>query len=288
MYHKDLVVATQGRAFWILDNLSSLAQITPSQSTTQVLLYKPRDGYRTRVRPDILGPNIEYYLPSTPTGPVTIDILDSSGAIVNAYSSAAPAPSGGAGRGGGFRGRGGFAPASRVTANQGHNRFVWDVQHQSGVGAPPGQYQARLKVGSTTLTQPFTVLIDPRIAAEGVTVADLEEQFAFNLRMQAMVEEVNALVTRVQEAQARLESGAQVNEQLAQQLDELAPRLITPPVRYSKPGLQEHIRYLAGMTSRVDQKVGQDALDRYEVLRAQLDAMEAEVNALLGIGGGGL
>ena len=87
VYRKDLVVATQGRAFWILDNVSSLAQITPEMGTSEVHLYEPRDGYRTRERPDILGPNIEYYLPTAPSGTVTIDILDAAGGGVNSYSS---------------------------------------------------------------------------------------------------------------------------------------------------------------------------------------------------------
>jgi photosystem II stability/assembly factor-like uncharacterized protein len=288
VYHRDLVVATQGRAFWILDNVSALAQMGPEVRASEVHLYRPRDGYRTRVRPEILGPNIEYYLPSAPSGTVTIDILDAAGGVVNSYSSGAPAaPAGGTRGRGGFGGRGASAPVSRVTDDVGHNRFVWDVQHRSGLGAPPGEYQARLTVDNTTLTQPFTVLIDPRIAAEGITVADLEEQFAHNLRMQAMVEEVDALAQRVQEAQARLEGATGSNAQLARQLEQLAPRLITPSIRYSKPGLQDHIRYLAGMTSRVDQRIGQDAIDRYQILRAQLDALTAEVNGLLRIGGDG-
>ena len=65
----------------------------------------------------------------------------------------------------------------------------------------------------------------------------------------------------------------------------VADKLITGPIRYSQPGLQTHINYLAGMTSRVDQKVGRDAFERYEVLRAELDALTAEVNRLLGAGG---
>ena len=48
---------------------------------------------------------------------------------------------------------------------------------------PPGEYQARLKVGDVTLTQPFNVLIDPRVAEDGVTIADLQEQFAHNMRV---------------------------------------------------------------------------------------------------------
>ena len=51
VHHKDLIVATQGRAFWILDNISALHQIGASTTTSDVTLYKPRDGYRTRSSP---------------------------------------------------------------------------------------------------------------------------------------------------------------------------------------------------------------------------------------------
>ena len=166
-----------------------------------------------------------------------------------------------------------------MTANAGHNRFVWNVQHSSGLGAPPGHYEARLKVGNTTLTQPFTVLIDPRIADEGVTVADLREQFEHNTRMRAMVAEVRTLVERVQEAQ-----GMTQGENRAR-IDEIAAKLVTGSVRYSKPGLQAHISYLAGMTTGVDQKSGRDAIEWYHVPRAGLDVITSEVNRVLGPGG---
>ena len=65
---------------------------------------------------------------------------------------------------------------------------------------------------------------------------------------------------------------------------EVGDQLLTPSIRYSKPGLQSHISYLAGMTGRVDQKVGKDALDRYEVLKKELDALEASFNKIMGGG----
>jgi hypothetical protein len=163
VHDKDLIVATQGRAFWILDDISPLHQIGPNVATTAVHAYRPRDGYRTRVSPTTLGPALDYYLPSAPPGPVTIDILDASGAAVNSYSSDAPAGGGRGGRGGrggagaaaagagedqpdpeaggGGRGRGG--PPPRVTKDVGNNRFVWDVRDSSGLTRPPGSYQAR-------------------------------------------------------------------------------------------------------------------------------------------------
>src|SRR5437764_5671736 len=103
LHHGDLIVATQGRAFWILDNVSALHQITPQVTTTAVHLFKPRDGYRTRVSPQLLGPQIEYYLPASVAGPVTLEILDAARTLVHSYSSETPA-GGGARRGRGSRG----------------------------------------------------------------------------------------------------------------------------------------------------------------------------------------
>jgi photosystem II stability/assembly factor-like uncharacterized protein len=291
VFRKDLVVATQGRAFWILDNLSALHEMMPETASSDIHLYEPRDGYRTRDGGAFVGPTVEYYLASVPAGPVTLDILDAQGELVNSYTSGtgAAAARGGArntpeammmaGRGG--QRRGGMAPP-QVTRNEGHNRFVWNVQHESGLGAPPGDYQVRLTVGSTVLTRPLKVLIDPRLAEEGLTDADLQEQFRHNLTMQAMVEEVNALVARVREAQERLQGATGRDARIARGIEEVAAKLITGSIRYSAPGLQTHIQYLAGMTSRVDQKVGRDAFERYEVLRAELDELTAEVDRLLG------
>jgi photosystem II stability/assembly factor-like uncharacterized protein len=291
---KDLVITTQGRAIWILDNLSSLHQLTPQVQTSEVQLYAPRDGYRTDEAPHILGPMIEYYLPARPAGDVTMEILDERGTLVNRYSSAAAQQAAGrggrGGRGGGGdddddpmmfgrnRGGGGGSPMNRVSTNVGLNRFVWDVEHESGLGAPPGRYQARLTVDGRAYTQPFNVLIDPRLAAEGMVAADLREQFEHNTRMRAMVEEVNQLVQRVRQAQ----EGA--TGERARQIEALASKLITEPVRYGKPGLQAHISYLAGMTARGDQKVGRDAIERANVLRRELDALKAEADRILGPG----
>jgi len=294
VYRDDLIVATQGRAFWILDNVSSLHQMNPQVASADVHLYAPRDGYRTRDGAAFVGPTVEYFLASVPAGAVTIDILDASGDLVNSYSSgtgAAPARGAApntpqammmAGRGG----RGGGARAAPVTRTEGHNRWVWNVQHESGLGAPPGEYQARLTVGNTVLTEALTVLIDPRLAAEGLTAADLQEQFEHNTTMRAMVEEVTAFATRVEAALEGLEGATGADARTRQGGQAVADKLLTNPIRYSQPGLRTHITYLAGMTSRVDQKVGRDALQRYEVLRAELDELTAEINRLLGPGGG--
>jgi photosystem II stability/assembly factor-like uncharacterized protein len=299
VHHKDLVVSTQGRSFWILDDVGSLQQLTPQITASAVHLFKPRDGYRTRVSPTLLGPAIEYYLPSPPTGPVVIEILDAAGTPINSYNSDAPPPatSGRSGRGGAAAagaeeqsdpdaasagGRGRFIPPPRVTKEPGLNRFVWDVRHQNGLTVPPGTYQVRLKAGDATETSTFTVLIDPRVAAGGVTVADLKEQFDHNMRMRDLVNAASQLVTRVRDAQARVRGASGADAETAKHLDAIAAKLLTEPVRYGKPGLQAHISYLASMTANVDQKIGRDAIERYDVLKKELDAIRTELDRTLG------
>jgi photosystem II stability/assembly factor-like uncharacterized protein len=328
IYHRDLVVSTQGRAFWILDNISSVEQLVPGRSgaaqavappvtPVEVHLFKPRDGYRTRVSPTLLAPMIEYYLPSAPTGPVIIEILDAKGALVNTYNSDAPAGGGGGGRGargggagaaaggtgaagaepppvldpeaagggggggGGRGGRGGVT--SRVTKDVGVNRFVWDVRHSSGLAAPPGAYQARLKVGAVVQTQPFALLIDPIVAEEGVTAADLVEQFDHNARMRALVASMTDVLARVRTARTALRGATGADADKAKRIDAIYEQIVNTPegVRYNKPGLQSQINYLAGMTTGADQKIGRDAIERYDTLKKALDAIRAELDRLL-------
>jgi len=239
--------------------------------------------------------------------PVEIEILDSKGTVLNSYNSDAPVLRGGrsnqgAGGGNTAAGAGGAgaetadpdavpsrraAPPPRVTKVAGLNRFAWDVRNQAGVTLPPGQYQVRLKSGAVTLTQPLNVLIDPRVAADGVTLADLQEQFEHNMRMRELVTEVNQLVARVREAENKAGSNgpSAVNpgsDGASAALNAISSKLLTEPVRYGKPGLQAHITYLASMTANVDQKIGRDAIERYAVLKKELDALRAEVDRILG------
>jgi photosystem II stability/assembly factor-like uncharacterized protein len=291
LHRDDLIVSTQGRALWILDNISSLRQLTSQTTASQVRLLKPRDGYRTRVAPSILGPQIEYYLPPAQAGAITLQIVDASGTAVNAYSSESTSPVGRGGRGaaadaddpdaiGAAAGRVGVVP--HVGKNPGINRFVWDLRDEGGVTVPPATYQARLKIGDLVLTQPFTVRIDPNVAADGVTVADLQEQYEHNTRMRQLVSDVTQFVARVRDAQDRARNGG--DSGLAakrREIDAVAGELLTEPVRYGKPGLQAQISYLASMTTGADQKVGKDALERYDVLKKDLDRLRAEVDRLL-------
>jgi photosystem II stability/assembly factor-like uncharacterized protein len=312
--NRDLVVSTQGRSIWILDNISALEQMgavsaAPARadqqvSPVQVHLFKPRDGYRTRMSPNLYSPMIEYFLPAAQSGPVTIEILDAKGTVVNSYSSETPVGGGGrggrgggganaaaaagggepaqadpeAGGGGGGRGRG-AGVTSRVTKEAGLNRFVWDVRSRDTLTMPPGAYQARLTVNGVASTQPFNLLIDPIIAEGGVTAADLVEQYDHNVRMRQLTQDVTQTLTRVREVRTKLHASNSPN---AAKADALYDQMVATPegIRYNKPGLQAHVQYLAGMTTGVDQKIGRDAIERYAELKKQLDAIKAELEKL--------
>jgi len=225
---------------------------------------------------------IEYYLPSAPSEALVIEVLDAKGAVLNSYNSETAALRGGRGnQSAEFDPDAAparrFTPPPRVTKTAGINRFAWDVRNQAGITLPPGSYQVRLKVGAVSRTQSFNVLIDPRVAADGVTVSDLQEQFDHNMRMRDLVNSVNQLVTRVREAVGKSPNDAR--------LTALAAKVLTEPVRYGKPGLQAHITYLASMTAGVDQKIGRDAVERYQVLKKEFDTLRAEADRILAAAG---
>jgi hypothetical protein len=100
--------------------------------------------------------------------------------------------------------------------------------------------------------------------------------------MRDMVAELNRVANRVRQARTRLRS-ANSPDSLAK-VNELAVTLFGPDegIRYGRPGLQTQITYLAGMTARVDQRVGRDAIERMATLRKELADLEARVNRVLG------
>jgi photosystem II stability/assembly factor-like uncharacterized protein len=197
----DLVIATHGRSFWILDDMSPLREVDSKVAASDAYLYQPAAAIRlnpegfqgTPLPPEIPkaqnppdGAIIDYYLKSAPSGEVTIEILDSKNQLVHRYSSNDRPTA--------RRGRQAIAdiwivPPPRLTTRPGMNRFVWDLRYSAasgGTGDPesgqaargpqalPGTYQARLTVAGQRFTQPLKVVLDPRSSA---TPADLAKQF---------------------------------------------------------------------------------------------------------------
>ena len=134
-----------------------------------------------------------------------------------------------------------------------------------------------LKVGNTISTRRLTLLIDPRLAADGVTDADLAAQFALAQKMTALTSDTNDLVARVRRAQG----DDKVEGQQQKAIDALAAELLTEGFRYGRPGLQAQVRYLAGLARRTEQALGRDVFERYEELRKAIDTVSAEADRVL-------
>jgi photosystem II stability/assembly factor-like uncharacterized protein len=306
LHHKDLVVSTQGRSMWILDDVTPLHQIAAQTASSAAVLFKPRDAVRARIgggrggfggggaaQPGQAqfpqnGAPVNYFLGRAPSGTVAIEIQDATGKVVRSYSSEAtptvasadePAAASNDDEGPAVRRA---APPVRLTTNVGMNRLIWDFNNAGGAMVPPGAYRVKMTMGSWSDTQPITLTLDPRLAADGVTAADLREQYDHNNRMRDLVTEVGRVANRVRQARTRLRSAG--NADSLSKVEAIATTLFGADegVRYGRPGLQTQITYLAGMTSRVDQRIGRDAIDRYQVLRKELSAVEGRVNALLG------
>jgi photosystem II stability/assembly factor-like uncharacterized protein len=204
----DLVAATHGRGFWILDDITPLRQIDQKLTSADAFLFKPQTAMRVRwnmntdtpLPPDFpAGENppdgavIDYYLQSAATGPVTLEIKDSAGKTVRKYSSAdKPAPPDPMLAIPTYWVR----PSQTLSAAAGTHRFLWDMHYPdvpgveaeypiaaiphntapqpSGPWAMPGQYTVVLTANGKSYSQPLTIKIDPRVKT---SLAGLQQQF---------------------------------------------------------------------------------------------------------------
>jgi hypothetical protein len=339
--HEDLILSTQGRSFWIMDDITPLHQLADAAKAKE-FLFKPREAVRT-VRHSAgegggsgggsgapqypeAGAEINYYLAdggceehaqdgrgvtlaAQRPGEVLSDsaassralcaprdlrleILDSKGTVVRKFTPDVPKETSAE------EDEEGPSRSKAVLSNaKGMHRFIWDLRYAGpwisaarpeGPGGPtavPGRYQVRLTDGEWSSTQPLTLIEDPRTTRAGVTTAELQEQFEHNVRVSQLVSEVNHAVAKLKEAQAEARAKAMTDQgqkEKLSELDDLAGDLITPLIRYSKPELQTHIRYLYSLTNETDQKIGKDAGERYRVLRNELDRLVKELNRLVG------
>ena len=198
IYQNDLIVATHGRGFWVIDDISALRQLAPAILSSPAYLFKPGDSMNfigggedgTPLQKDepqaLNAPNgaaIDYYLRTSAGGPLTIEILDSTGKVLRTFSSA---PTSAADSTAGRRGRRGGIPnvsplwqtaPEPISTAPGMHRVVWnpvlipDRGNLSGGAAVfprgditqlSGTFTARLTVGSYTQSQTFLVKPDPR------------------------------------------------------------------------------------------------------------------------------
>jgi hypothetical protein len=293
VHHKDLVLATMGRSFWIMDNVSLLQQLASRHELvmrSEAYLFQPREAYRMRYSPTGISPDqpqypapgavIDYYLAGEPAGDLKLEITDGKGTIVRTFDAQAGESETAAAPAMGRRGRGGSAP---LTKREWHNRFVWDLRYAGAPGSAgplvvPGTYQVRLSAGEWSQSRPLEVRVDPRVAADGVTQVDLQEQLDLALKVRDAIADARALGSKLVAARR----GQRPDSSGAKALAALIDRVITADVVYPQPMLLDQLSNVARMIGQADQKVGRDALIRFEDLMRELAAVRAEA-AKLGV-----
>jgi photosystem II stability/assembly factor-like uncharacterized protein len=204
----DLVIATHGRSFYVLEGIDLLRQATPEVLSSKVHLFTPE----VVIRP-LRTAVIDYYL-AEPAAKVVLEILDSQGKVVRSFDSTVAA-----GARAGLRGTTG---ASSLSARAGTNRFEWDLRYPGstvfpgivlryadpgeGPVAPPGNYSVRLIANGVTQTQPLVIRRDPRLTE--TTDADLQEQFKLAIEIRDALSRAHEGVIRIRSLDAQVTSSA--------------------------------------------------------------------------------
>ncbi len=211
--HDDLILSTQGRSFWVLDDVTPLRQIDAQVAAADVHLFAPRAAMRVNDRggsdEHVPGPKarpsgalLHYYL-AEPAEEVTIQILDAEGRIARSFSSDSSTAR--------------REATAVLDTTAGMHRLTWDLRYTpphlleeavvwgytGGVKAPPGTYEVRLIARGQTRTQPLTVRPDPRLT--DVTDEDYAAQFALAMQVRDAIDAIHDALRTIRSLYAQLD-----------------------------------------------------------------------------------
>jgi hypothetical protein len=316
---KELVVATQGRAFYVLDDVPLLYQLDEKVTTEDAHLFKPKDPYRIGGGRGgrgggAIGENppggavVNYYLKARPQGEVTLEFLDGAGKLVRKFSSRAPEPAPSAApaesEDNPFRA---FAGPTRVPAQPGMNRFVWNLRYPdattfpglimwggsvTGPIASPGNYQVKLTVDGKSYTQTFELKKDPRLTT---TPDDYAKQLSLALQVRDKLSEANEGVIKVREVRKQLDEFAKRDDkrvsdaakELSKKLTVVEEELYQTKNRASEDPLNFPIRlnnklaYIMGVVESSDNAPTAQSYMVYEDMASKTNAQIKTLNGLL-------
>ena len=301
IHDNDLVLATHGRAFWILDDISPLRQASDASRKAAVWLYEPAAAWRVHSAPGpkdapTAGQNppagaVIYFDVKEKPKAATLEILDAAGQTVRRYSSSELEP---------------LEepldpddekPKHQLEIKPGLNRFVWDLRYQAaprvkdyylfeyeagskGPMALPGKYQVKLTVDDKALTAPLELKLDPRVKT---SPADLEKQFSTLMQIRGEITRVYVASNQIIDLRAQLQDlGKRVKLAEIQALDEklgaLQDRLLNLKIHANEdslnyaPGVDGSLAMLAIIVdSDSDSAPTAAATEQLAKLKAEVD-----------------
>ena len=303
---RDLVIATHGRGFYILDDIGVLRQATPQLTSNPLHLFaplNPQRGYDDNIA-------FDYYL-GQEADELKIEVLDATGKTLRSFTGTPKDKEPEPGQGGGFFGfRAPFVPVKK-----GMNRFTWDMrqqgatvfpgmimwaaQPQRGPASPPGEYTVRVSANGQTATRTFSIGLDPRLAKQGLTEADLHEQYKLSVQVRDKVTEANNTVIQIRSIREQVnERLAKVPERRRKEIQAIADGLMKPltaveeevyqvrnqssqdPLNYPIR-LNNKIAALSGVIESSDNKPTDQTYEVFKELSALLDKQLAQRDATL-------
>ncbi len=209
--HDNLIAATQGRSFWMIDDLTPLHQLNREIAGKEFHLYKPKASYRMgggrgRYNEKLEGQNhpngvmVNFYLKEKPAddAEVKLAFLEADGNLIKTFSSKSK------------------ERENKLEVKAGGNLFTWDMRYpdakdfkgmilwaasMNGPKAVPGKYKVRLSVGGNSQEQEFEILPDPRSEA---TLADMKSQFDFLIKTRDKVSEAHQAIIDIREVREQL------------------------------------------------------------------------------------
>jgi photosystem II stability/assembly factor-like uncharacterized protein len=283
----DLLAATHGRAFWILDGITPLRQLDAALARRDVILYAPPETVRVRLPDSVerrrpVGQNppkgaiIDYFLRTAPEGEVVLQIFDPQNRRVRRLSSrpddVAEQPPEWPDQ---------EKPADRLPAQAGMNRFAWDLRWDDPVKIPgafyegngprgpivlPGRYRLELHVGGQVQQATLTVRADPRVKTPR---EDLEAQHQLALALRDRIQALHVAVNQIRATRAQLEL--------------VRARLVEAPSDAARQTLGAADALDRGMSAverqliQVDMKSSEGNLGFPSMLNEQLDAFSASL-----------
>jgi photosystem II stability/assembly factor-like uncharacterized protein/DNA-binding FrmR family transcriptional regulator len=284
----DLVVATHGRSFWVLDDITPLRQTDAIAANAEMYLYRPQTALRLHLPTDIdrrgpVGDNpppgaiFDYYFKSAPKDEVKLEIVDFAGKVVRALSSKEK--------------KGEEQPPewpdqvkeiTTIPAAAGMNRYAWNLRWEppvkipgafySGIGpqgplAQPGQYTVKLTVGNQSQSQPLEIALDPR--AKGVMPADLQKQFELAMQVRDANTDLHRAVNRIRTLRGQLKG-------LGQRFDNDARM---KPLLDRATALDKRMTPVEEQLIQVNMKGSEANLAFPNMLNEQFDTFSASVQA---------
>jgi hypothetical protein len=317
--HQDLVVATQGRSFWILDDLTPLQQLSGDGFEGDLQLFAPRDSYRfgggfsfggggAAGKNPPGGLMIHYYLDAEPEEEVTLEILDTEGNVLRALSSKKEEPQAPSPWRQFFPGIGG---ERKLKAEEGLNRYVWNLRlHDAelvkdavlwgiarGPKVPPGTYQARLSVGDSSQTTSFQVEADPRI---DTSQSDFDAQFALAKSIwqsitdsHTALDKIRDIRDQVEDLERRLDAvdkGEGLDEAakaVTERLSEIEKKIYqtrnesAQDILNYPPKLDNQLVGLMSVVESGDARPTDGSAQLYQELVAQLEGFDAEIDSVV-------